>query len=234
VPKYVLTLIPLVLALLVGYLTYQATLASMDVPSDEQIKKAPVYEEKKRELRRRSPSPGLSPERLREALRRAQSDEAVEPVEAARKPSGVKRKGRKYVPEGGEWRSNLIAKRDNAHNRARKNGVVGGIIAGIIGYVGLFAYFVMLNRSKPKQTELLSIVVKQTWQQALQSSSAPVPLGEPTEEAPCPVEDVPPPQDAPHESSDEGVYEPYEPPVDISEIERAHDESQRSQPGENA
>jgi hypothetical protein len=42
------------------------------------------------------------------------------------------------------------------------------------------------------------------------------------------------PLDAPVFADDEGPYEPYESPIDISELEKAHDETSDEQPDRQA
>jgi hypothetical protein len=136
----------------------------------------------------------------------------------------------------------LEVKRRNLIILSQKAGAWAGIISGVIGYGLLVYYFYSASRRAriawEQQKEQLRASAAAQQPAPVEQHYAPPPVPppgvsqppaapEPVVE-PLPRDDVPiqaPPGQADVWAAAEGKYEPYEAPVDISEIERTYDET---------
>ena len=211
-PKYLLLSIPLAAALIVGLIAYQATLSSLGPPSEEEIKAAPSWEETKKRLLSQPRSPSFDPKRLEEALRRMKEGGPIEAhPDTTNDPTireSPRRKPRVAMDASATWREKLQVRRDNAILRARKTGALWGLATGVLGYAALGIYLYRPGRKQPKES----------WREMVSRDTT---QGENKTYADTATEE-------PHQhiSDDEPPYEPYEPPIHISELEKTYEEGQ--------
>jgi len=214
--------IPILLALVVGLIAYAVTLAALNPPSEEDIRNAPEDrapaaraddgastegEDFMKQFNEKweAKQKGGSVEETPTVAPRSEEGDAVEPVEK--------------VPTKGKLR----VERHNAYVTARKTGAVAFLITAGAAYIGLAVYAVYLGKKRPKTT----------WREAIATSPDPgnadVSYSEHMGYGEAPLETPPEPQaDVPGRDVDvEAPFEPYEPPVDIREIEEAHDKDSR-------
>lgn len=211
-PKYLLLSIPLAAAVIVGLIAYQATLSSLDPPSEEEIKAAPSWEETKKRLMSQPRGPSFDPKRLEEALRRMKEGGPLkvhpDTTNDATIRESVRREPRVAMDAGATWREKLQKERHNAILRAKKTGALWGLATGVLGYAALGVYFYQLGRKQPKESwrDIVSRDTTQGENKTYDDTAAEEPRQ--------------------HISDDDAPYEPYEPPIHISELERAHEENQ--------
>jgi len=217
--RYFIFSIPVVLAAIVGFIAYGVKLASLDVPSEEEIGKAPVREKSgKANAIQRAADEAAASARLNEYLRKR-----GEAIEAGKDPDDVVMENEPKSTPKSETpaprvpsRRELEVKRNNAYITARKTGATAAITTAILGYIALVVVVVTLGKRRPKGG----------WRDAI--ATAP----------PTAHDDVTPyeyttyEQDDPAAGDDEGPYEPYEAPIDLSELEAAHESADDKPPGE--
>jgi len=228
--------IPLIAAIVVGFLVYGLVLAFSDYPSQRQIDAAPSYYDTIKEYRSTPARRDLT-ERDIENLRRIlggeeplptpESTEEPKPrsqsqpdVRQAHKPTVILR-----VKDSKEY---LQMQRNNAKLFAKKVAVVSGMVTTVVGYVALGFYFFWLVRKQPKER----------WRAIVSPPQAPGPeyaTQPPNQTYGEPLYDGPPPgEPAQTVSGADTPYEPYEPPIDISELDRAYEEGKKKPPTTNA
>lgn len=217
VPKYLLLSIPLAAAVIVGLIAYQATLSSLDPPSEEEIKAAPSWEETKKRLMSQPRGPSFDPKRLEEALRRMKEEGPPKVHPDTTKDATIResprRKPRVAMDAGATWREKLQKERHNAILRAKRAGALWGIVTGVLGYAALGVYFYRLGRKQPKES----------WRDVMSRGDRPV-SGDTTSHETKTYADKAAEQTPQHIGDEEPPYEPYEPPIHISELEKAYEQ----------
>jgi len=220
--KYLVLSIPVVAALIVGFIAYQVKLASLEFPSEEDIRNAP--DDRPQPVGDEATDEGedffKEWEKRWEAKQKGGRVDTPAPTEEKKpaEPTAAAHEPRVRKPTKGQLR----VQRKNAYITARQTGATAALVTLILGYVALGASLVYLGKKRPKST----------WRDAVSASAHR------TEDAvthgietgyDAPAASVPPPlpQEHPIETiDDEAPYEPYEAPIDITELEQAHDDSQ--------
>lgn len=218
-PKYLFLSIPLAAALVVGLIAYQVTLSSLNPPTEAEIEAAPSWKETANKYRTGG-GPKWDPKAFEELIRKMEADEPIEDdVKLERKPDARQRGKRKVLMDAGaNWREKLRVRRHNAILKARKTGAVWGMVTAALGYAALGVHFYQMGRKQPRQT----------WRDVLPPGRQPdaTPSPDATYDAPEaaePLNDI---------TDDEAPYEPYEPPIDISELDRAYEEGREDDPSD--
>lgn len=224
-PKYMLLSIPLIAALTVGLIAYQLTLDSLDAPSEARIQAAPSYYETIREYKSGG-RPGSLSERDVENLRRILRGE--EPLPRPHSTENPETRTGQQTPEyrqrnlilrAKDSREYLRSLRDNAKKKAARVGAIAGMVTLLLGYIALGVYFRRLGAGRPGRNR------RSAARGRLSQTEYATDYSDTTYE---PAPDEPPPdQPLANTEDEEGPYQPYEPPIDVAELDRAHEESLR-------
>ncbi len=187
-PKYVITSIPLVAALVVGFIAYGISMGVSGAPSEAEIRRAPRWEprsgqrKKPRSKRRESSGPRPDFSKIRKLASGDLDDLDVTDAEAepkrttrpkrrttTRKTRSVRKLVEVYCKQ------TLRSKRQKAQKSAKNVGMAFGGIALAMGYLGVFYYF----KNLPKGS------ATPAWQQVLDAQKQ---AGE-RQQPPAPVRD---------------------------------------------
>lgn len=210
-------------ALVVGLAAFGLAAMMLRYPTSEEIRKTPSWAETERFYRTgESPDDNKTYDQSVGIVRdddepKSDSRPLYNPI-APRTPG----KGRVLMNAQAVWREKLEAERANALLFARQIGIAAGMLAAAAGYllVGL-----SLLGKRAQEAALAAEIAASAPPRAYGEGELRFEEGAQPRESDTPQ---PPPR---NEAiiSDDAPYEPYEAPIDISELDKGHDDVRREQ-----